>query len=155
MASFPPAAAFFSSRFASLLGFGSRGSVVRVAGGGGGSGGIVVLVARGGSRALCGWHRCLFCPRCVVAFSAPAAWLRFAAASAFRRPHISSWFSRFCLGLFIGCSALRGFSLRPVSRSHAGCLSFVGRLFQQYSPRLRLGCLSHSLRLGYLYSFVK
>ena len=90
----------------------------------------VVLVARGGSRALCWWQRGFFCPRCVVAFSAPAAWLRFAAASAFRRPHISSWFSRFCLGLFIGCSARRGFSLRRGSRSHSGCLSFVCRLFQ-------------------------
>ena len=85
---------------------------------------------RGGSRALCWWQRGFFCPRCVVAFSAPAAWLRFAAASAFRRPHISSWFSRFCLGLFIGCSARRGFSLRRGSRSHSGCLSFVCRLFQ-------------------------
>ena len=81
----------------------------------------VVLVARGGSLALCWWHRCLFCPRYVVAFTAPAAWLRFAAAAAFRRQHISSWFSRFCLGLFSRCSVRRGFSLRRGSRSHAGC----------------------------------
>lgn len=79
MASFPPAAAFLSSRFASLLGFGSRGSVVRVAGGGGGSGGIVVLVARGGGSALCWWLAGAV-ERCAggsVVFSAPAPWLRF------------------------------------------------------------------------------
>ena len=57
----------------------------------------------------------------MVAFFAAVPWLRFAAAAAFRRLHISSWFSRFCLGLFSHCSARRGFSLRRGSRSHAGC----------------------------------
>ena len=69
LASFPPEAAFLSSRKAPLHGFSSRGIVVRVAGGGGSSGGIVVLVARRGGSALCWWQRgCIFRPCCVVAF---------------------------------------------------------------------------------------
>lgn len=69
LASFPPEAAFLSSRKATLHGFSSRGIVVRVAGGGGSSGGIVVLVARRGGSALCWWQRgCIFRPCCVVAF---------------------------------------------------------------------------------------
>lgn len=62
----------------------------------------------------------------VVAFFAAAPWLRFAAVAAIRRQHISSWLPRFCLGVFIGCSVRRGFSLHRGSRSHAACSEVLG-----------------------------
>lgn len=54
----------------------------------------VVLVARGGGISLYKYQRGYVRRRLLVTFSAAAPWLRFAAASAFRRPHWASWLAR-------------------------------------------------------------